>query len=306
MENNEIFYEIWVLGYDADGEPTDFDKDLGEFKDPNEAIEHAKKFKDASYVLSADEMYYLREEGTDYLELRVEACFEDEDEDGEPFTECEDVIYETALPLPTLEDIINLPDFTILEEAEEEADEEADEEEDLESLPPEERAELVFQLYKERERAESLNPLSTLGDRMTRTNEIKATLPDEGSDIAKTQTASNIMWKEFEGYDAERKDLQEQIDRLTNPVMPVVVQVVERDEGFSVLIEDKAIGFEAWLDVWDSPCDEDWNLEWNQYIFYLTDVNDIFQKCCQENSNMFEWCESLAIEAVNNIVNKKD
>lgn len=297
MENNEIFYEIWVLGYDADGEPTDFDKDLGEFKDPTEAIEYAKKFKDASYVLTADEMYYLREEGTDYLELRVEACFEDEDEDGEPFTECEDVIYETALPLPTLEDIINLPDFTMLEETEEE---------DLESLSPEERAELVFQLYKERERAESLNPLSTLGDRMTRTNEIKATLPDEGSDITKIQIASNLMWKEFEGYDAERKDLQEQIDRLTNPVMPVVVQVVERDEGFSVLIEDKAIGFEAWLDVWDSPCDEDWNLEWNQYIFYLTDVADIFQKCCQENSNMFEWCESLAIEAVNNIVNKKD
>ena len=298
MENKEIFYEIWVLGYDADGEPTDFDKDLGEFKDANDAIEHAKKFKDASYVLSADEMYYLREEGTDYLELRVEACFEDEDEDGEPFTECEDVIYETALPLPTLEDIINLPDFTMLEEA--------DEEEDLESLTPEERAELVFQLYKEREKAESLNPLSTLGDRMTRTNEIKATLPDEGSDITKIQIASNLMWKEFEGYDAERKDLQEQIDRLTNPVMPIVVQVVERDEGFSVLIEDKAIGFEAWLDVWDSPCDEDWNLEWNQYIFYLTDVADIFQKCCQENSNMFEWCESLAIEAVNNIVNKKD
>ena len=81
MENKEIFYEIWVLGYDKDGEATDFDMDLGEFKDPQEAIEHARKFKDATYVLSADELYYLREEGTDYLELRVEACFEDEDED---------------------------------------------------------------------------------------------------------------------------------------------------------------------------------------------------------------------------------
>lgn len=298
MENKEIFYEIWVLGYDADGEPTDFDKDLGEFKEPNDAVEHAKKFKDASYVLSADEMYYLREEGNDYLELRVEACFEDKDEDGEPFTECEDVIYETVLPLPTLEDIINLPDFTMLEE-------EADEE-DVESLTPEERVELVFQLYKEKERAESLNPLSTLGARMTRTNEIKATLPDEGSDITKIQTASSMMWKEFEGYDAERKALQEQIDRLTNPVMPVVVQVVEDNEGFNVLIEDKAIGFEAWLDVWDGPCDEDWEVDWNQYIFYLTDVADVYQKCCQENPNMFEWCLDLAIDAVNNVVNKKD
>ena len=297
MENKEIFYEIWVLGYDADGEPTDFDLDLGEFKDSADAIEHAKKFKDATYVLSADTLYYLREEGTDYLELRVEACFEDEDEDGEPFTECEDVIYETTLTIPEIEEIINLPGFTMLGE---------EEEEDYEAMTPEERAELVFQLYKEMKRAEALNPLSTLGDRMTRANEIKATLPDEDSDIAKTQTASNMMWKEFEGYDAERKALQEQIDRLTNPVMPIVVQVVERDSGFSVLIEDRALGFEAWLDVWDGPCDEDWNLEWNQYIFYLDDVNDIFQKCCQENPNMFEWCESLAVDAVNNIVNKKD
>ncbi len=297
MENKEIFYEIWVLGYDADGEPTDFDKDLGEFKDPQDAIEHAKKFKDATYVLSADELYYLREEGTDYLELRVEACFEDEDEDGEFFTECEDVIYEVTLPIPEIEEIINLPGFTMLGE---------EEEEDPEAMTPEERAELVFQLYLEMRRAEALNPLTTLGARMTRANEIKATLPDEDSDIAKTQTASNMMWKEFEGYDAERKALQEQIDRLTNPVMPIVVQVVERDEGFSVLIEDKAIGFEAWLDVWDGPCDEDWGVNWNQYIFYLNDVNDIFQKYCQENSNMFEWCESLAVDAVNNIVNKKD
>ena len=298
MENKEIFYEVWALGYTVDGDATEFDRYLGgEFKDPNEAIEHAKKFKDASYVLSADEMYYLREEGTDYIEIGVEACFEDTYEDGEPFTECEDVIYEVALPLPTIEDIINLPDFTLLEEAEEE---------DVEELTPEERAELVFQLYKEMKRAESLNPLSTLGARMTRANEIKATLPDEGSDIAKTQTASNMMWKEFEGYDAERRALQEQIDRLTNPVMPVVVQVVEDNEGFNVLIEDKAIGFEAWLDVWDSPCDEDWGVNWNQYIFYLTDVSDIFQKCCQENDNMAEWCIDLAIDAVNNIVNKKD
>ena len=297
MENKEIFYEIWVLGYDADGEPTDFDKDLGEFKDANDAIEHAKKFKDASYVLSADEMYYLREEGTDYLELRVEACFEDEDEDGELFTECEDVIYEATLPIPEIEDIINLPDFTMLEEADEE---------DYEAMTPEERAELVFQLYNEMERAERLNPLASSSARQKRIEEIRQTLTSEGADIAKIQTASTMMWKEFEGYDAERKDLRAQINRLTNPVMPVVVQVLEDDEGFNVLIEDKALGFEAWLEVFDGPCDEDWEVNWNQYIFYLTDVGDVYQKCCQENDNMAEWCIELALDAVNNIVNKKD
>lgn len=297
MENKEIFYEIWVLGYDKDGEATDFDKDLGEFKDPQDAIEHAKKFKDATYVLSADELYDLREEGTDYLELRVEACFEDEDEDGEFFTECEDVIYEATLPIPEVEDIMNLPDFTMLGEVDEE---------DYEAMTPEERAELVVQLYNEMERAERLNPLASSSARQKRMEEIRQTLTAEGANISKIQTASTMMWKEFEGYDAERKDLRAQINRLTNPVMPVVVQVLEDDEGFNVLIEDTAIGFEAWLEVFDGPCDEDWEVNWNQYIFYLTDVGDVYQKCCQENDNMAEWCIELAIDAVDNIVNKKD
>ena len=297
MENKEIFYEIWVLGYDKDGEPTDFDKDLSEFKDPNEAIEQARKFKDVTYILSADELYDLREEGTDYLELRVEACFEDEDEDGEFFTECEDVIYEATLPIPEVEDIMNLPGFSYLNEADEE---------DYETMTPEERAELVFQLYNEMERVERLNPLASSSARQKRMEEIRQTLTSEGADISKIQTASTMMWKEFEGYDAERKDLRAQINRLTNPVMPVVVQVIEDDEGFNVLIEDTAIGFEAWIDVWDGPCDEDWEVDWNQYIFYLTDVGDIYQKCCQENDNMAEWCFELAMNAADNIVNKKD
>ena len=296
MENKEIFYEIWVLGYDKDGEATDFDTNLGEFKDSAEAIEHAMKFKDATYVLSADELYNLREDGTDYLELRVEACFEDEDEDGEFFTECEDVIYEATLPIPEIEDIINLPDFSYLEE---------EEEEDYE-ITPEERAEKVFQLYLEMERAERLNPLASSEARQKRMEEIRQTLSSEGADISKIQTASAMMWKEFEGYDAERKELRAQIDRLTNPVMPVVVQVLEDDEGFNVLIEDKALGFEAWLEVYDGPCDEDWEVDWNQYIFYLTDVGDVYQKCCQENENMAEWCIDLAINAVDNIVNKNN
>lgn len=299
MENKEIFYEIWALGYDSESEATDFDMNLGEFTDPQDAIEHARKFKDATYILSADELYYLREEGTDYLELRVEACFEDEDEDGEFFTECEDVIYEATLPIPEIEEIINLPGFTMLGEADEE-------EEDYEAMTPEERAEKVFQLYHEMERAERLNPLASSSARQKRMEEIRQTLSSEGADISKIQTASTMMWKEFEGYDAERKDLRAQINRLTNPVMPIVVQVIENDAGFSVLIEDKAIGFEAWIDIYDGPCDEDWEVDWNQYIFCLTDVGDIYQKCCQENDNMAEWCFDLAMNAADNIVNKND
>lgn len=297
MENKEIFYEIWALGYDSEGEATDFDMNLGECKDPQDAIEHARKFKDATYILSADELYDLREEGTDYLELRVEACFEDTDEDGEFFTECEDVIYEATLPIPEIEDIMNLPGFSYLNE---------EEEEDYEAMTPEDRAELVFQLHNEMKRAEALNPLASSAARQNRMEEIRQTLTAEGADISKIQTASTMMWKEFEGYDAERKDLRAQINRLTNPVMPIVVQVIEDDEGFNVLIEDTAIGFEAWIDVWDGPCDEDWEVDWNQYIFCLTDVSDIYQKCCQENDNMAEWCFELAMNAADNIVNKKD
>lgn len=59
----EITYQLWALGYDAEGEPTDNEILLGEGKDPKMLVEHAQKFKDTSYLPDYDEAPLTLEEG---------------------------------------------------------------------------------------------------------------------------------------------------------------------------------------------------------------------------------------------------
>mgnify|MGYP007037141130 CR=1 FL=1 len=87
---------------------------------------------------------------------------------------------------------------------------------------------------------------------------------------------------------------------------PLVINRNRTKNSWSVCLWHEESEKRYWVDVSLDEKYHDLDIDWNQYIFYLTDVNDIFQKCCQENSNMFEWCLDLAITAVNNIVNKKD
>lgn len=66
-------YQVWALGYaeTAEGpECTDVEEFLGEFTDKAEAIAHAEKFKDMSYVLDEDTLSDMDPE--EYLEIRVE------------------------------------------------------------------------------------------------------------------------------------------------------------------------------------------------------------------------------------------
>lgn len=91
-------YEVWALGYDADGECTDTEIYLGEFNTPEEATEHAKKFYDIEcFTGKSDhpdfEDLYL-EEG-EYLVVQVQQVVECEDpEDG---TECVDVLWQNTI-----------------------------------------------------------------------------------------------------------------------------------------------------------------------------------------------------------------
>ena len=66
-------YQVWALGYaeTAEGpECTDVEEFLGEFTDKAEAIAHAEKFKDMSYVLDQDVLDDMDPE--ENLEIRVE------------------------------------------------------------------------------------------------------------------------------------------------------------------------------------------------------------------------------------------
>ena len=66
-------YQVWALGYAETSEGpecTDVEEFLGEFTDKAEAIAHAEKFKDMSYVFDEDVLSDMDPE--EYLEIRVE------------------------------------------------------------------------------------------------------------------------------------------------------------------------------------------------------------------------------------------
>lgn len=79
----EVTYELWAIGYNADGAITDTEMFIAEFKDPDAAIEFAKKVTMADIVHQAAEEHdgSTPAENVTYISLEVETVV-DEDEDG--------------------------------------------------------------------------------------------------------------------------------------------------------------------------------------------------------------------------------
>ena len=82
-EDAEVTYELWAIGYNADGAVTDSEMFIAEFKDPDAAIEFAKKVTMADIVHQAAEEHDGSTPADDvaYISLEVETVV-DEDEDG--------------------------------------------------------------------------------------------------------------------------------------------------------------------------------------------------------------------------------
>lgn len=97
-------YQVWALGCveTPEGyECTDVEEFLGEFTDKAEAIAHAEKFKDMSYVLDQDVLDDMDPE--EYLEIRVEVCElipEEEREEDEDHVEVVDICWENSIYRP--------------------------------------------------------------------------------------------------------------------------------------------------------------------------------------------------------------
>lgn len=70
------------------------------------------------------------------------------------------------------------------------------------------------------------------------------------------------------------------------------MKVVKVDGSNAVLIQDGDI--QAWVDVWIE--DGDVAVDWNKYIFHLTNPEDVAIKEWQENASNFEEATSLAID----------
>jgi hypothetical protein len=81
-EETPVTYEVWAIGYTADDEITDTDMLIGEFADPDRAVEKAKVLTVADIVHQAAEEHDGSEPNTDvaYVSIEVETVVEDEDE----------------------------------------------------------------------------------------------------------------------------------------------------------------------------------------------------------------------------------
>jgi hypothetical protein len=76
------------------------------------------------------------------------------------------------------------------------------------------------------------------------------------------------------------------------------------DEGYSVKLEDRAHpGFSVWFDVKFDGYGE-WECDWNQYIFFTNDSDDVFRKMFQDYYDesgypwQFEKAEEAALDRI--------
>lgn len=68
----------------------------------------------------------------------------------------------------------------------------------------------------------------------------------------------------------------------------------EERNWWSVQVFDEESGRYYWMDVKYDPQYKELEIDWNQYIFYLTDEDDVARKEFQENCDNYE----AAVEAV--------
>ena len=79
------------------------------------------------------------------------------------------------------------------------------------------------------------------------------------------------------------------------------------DSAYSVLIVDEYSGLQLWVDV--DVVDKDVRADWNQYIFILTDEDDLLKREVQADCNVFGLATSEAIdflESINKIQQTED
>ena len=68
----------------------------------------------------------------------------------------------------------------------------------------------------------------------------------------------------------------------------------DKDHGYwSVQVQDENSGRYYWMDVSYDEKYHEITTDWNQYIFYLSDEDDMERKVFQENCDNFEEADSL-------------
>ena len=79
-EDSVVTYEVWAIGYDEDGAITDTDLYLGEFLDPDRAIEVAKNLTFSDVIQrAAEEDNVVPDEPVTYISVEVETVVADDE-----------------------------------------------------------------------------------------------------------------------------------------------------------------------------------------------------------------------------------
>ena len=82
--------------------------------------------------------------------------------------------------------------------------------------------------------------------------------------------------------------------------MTILKVETENINSHSVRIQDGEI--KVWIDLWRDNAENDFDIDWNMYIFDLTNDNDLTIRAYQENCDNFDKCTSFVLEYVENYV----
>ena len=101
---------------------------------------------------------------------------------------------------------------------------------------------------------------------------------------------------------------EEQIQKIISEFDPKAVEYNADEGGWSVKIQDQKSGMEFWVDVWIDTNYNDVSTEWNQYIFDITNSNDIIREAVQGDNSVFDLATSEAVNYLEeqNIIKQDD
>ena len=74
-----------------------------------------------------------------------------------------------------------------------------------------------------------------------------------------------------------------------------VIKIESFPTHFAVLVRDTLNKISAWLDISVDKVYKDVDVEWNQYIFYLDNGNDVVKREWQDDVNNFDQASTVAI-----------
>ncbi len=95
------------------------------------------------------------------------------------------------------------------------------------------------------------------------------------------------------------------VDEILESLDLVVEKHTKDESGISVLVVDKNSDFKAWIDVDIYPLVSGGKgylrHDWNQYIFYLLNADDVRQQELQDNADLYMAYTDKAVEYLESI-----